>query len=149
MLTDVTPEALFAAGGRALLALPLVGSEERVRQEARDWLERACEQAPDRQGVEDARDLFLKLLAWRLGTIFVEELKGLEGVMEETATGQALLRRGQARECRRAIALVVASRFGAVPEWLPERLEAEADLERLEALLKAAAVVERVDDLQR
>ncbi len=73
--------------------------------------------------------------------------------MEETATGQALLRRGEERgraeECRRAIALVVAGRFGVVPDWLPARLEAETDLERLEALLKAAVVVERVTDLQQ
>lgn len=79
--------------------------------------------------------------------------------MEETATGQALLAKGEARgkalgeatgrltECRRAILLVVTSRFGAAPDWLAERLEAESDLARLEDLLRAAAKVARVEDL--
>ncbi|MCO5171277.1 MAG: DUF2887 domain-containing protein [Planctomycetes bacterium] len=161
ILTQVPPEALLAAGGPALVALPLVGPEERVREEAHAWLVRARAEAGDPQAVGDVQDTFLKLLAWRLGKMVVEELKGLEGVMEETATGQALLKRGEERgaargrvegradECRRAITLVVTARFGVVPEWLPAQLEAEADLVRLEELLRAAAVAQDPADLRR
>ncbi|MBX3469133.1 MAG: hypothetical protein KF878_19855 [Planctomycetes bacterium] len=152
VLTEVEPELLLAAGGPALVALPLVGPEEQVRGHAREWLALACAQADDREGAARAKDLFLKLLAWRLGTISIEELEGLEGVMEETATGQALLRRGEERgraeECRRAIALVISTRFGAVPDWLSERLAGEVDLARLEDLLRAAAVAEQVTALR-
>ncbi|MCO5164970.1 MAG: Rpn family recombination-promoting nuclease/putative transposase [Planctomycetes bacterium] len=164
VLTEVEPELLLAAGGPALVALPLVGPEEQVRWHAREWLALACAQADDREGAARAKDLFLKLLAWRLGTISIEELEGLEGVMEETATGQALLRRGEERgeargraegeakgraeECRRAIALVISTRFGAVPDWLSERLAGEVDLARLEDLLRAAVVAEQVTALR-
>ncbi|MCW8141837.1 MAG: DUF2887 domain-containing protein [Planctomycetota bacterium] len=160
VLAEVAPEALLSAGGAALVALPLVGPEERVRGRAREWLDLACAAAQDREGAEQTKDLFLKLLAWRLGTMILEELEGLEGVMEETATGRALLARGRAEgeargeargraeECRRAIALVVASRFGAAPGWLAERLAGEDDLARLEELLRAAATAEDVSALR-
>jgi hypothetical protein len=169
VLTDLDPARVLAkAGKRALLVLPLLGTEAQVQASAQDWLRRlraATERRAERARVED---LFARLVAWRLGTIDV--LSELEEVMDitETATGRALIARGvakgraegvaegvakgvargRAEECRRAIAVVVGARLGRVPAWLPASLEAVTRLTELERVLRGAANVERAADVK-
>lgn len=157
MLPDLDPALLLEAGGPALVALPLVGPEERVRANARGWLQAVRAQATDEQTRQHATDLFTRFLAWRLDTMDVKDLlaTGEEDVMKETATGRALLAegraegeaRGETRGRRRMILLVLETRLGAVPSWVSERLEKEHDLGRLEQLMKAAMHVESEADL--
>jgi len=160
VLTELDPATLLAAGGSALVALPLVGSEEQVKSGARSWLREVKQQA---SGHDRARvtDLFLRLLSWRLDIMDLSEfLDDPEESVENTATGKALLAKGEARgeargeakgraaEGRRAIALVLTTRLAALPSWVVPRLEQEHDLERLEAILVAATRVSVESDLE-
>ncbi len=153
VLTEMMPEDLLAAGGdAALIALPLVGPQERVSREAREWFQAVRDRASSEEERAKASDLFLRLLAWRLDRMEradVEQLvTGLEGVVDvsETPLGRFLIERGIERgvergrvaERRRTILLVLELRLGAAPDWVAARLEQEHDLDRLEALLAGA-----------
>lgn len=165
VLPEIAPEALLAAGGAALVALPLVGPEERVRADAHAWFQTVRSQAPTASERASATDLFVRLLSWRLGTMDVKQLlTGEEDAMKETATGRALLaegraeghakgftegrEKGRAEERRRTVLLVLELRLGAVPGWVGPRLEQEHDLERLEALLEGARQVTSEADVR-
>lgn len=78
---------------------------------------------------------------------------GLERLMKETATGRALFAEGFAkgyakREAITSITTVVEVRLGAVPAWLPARLETITRLSPLEKLLRGVLHVESLSDLE-
>jgi hypothetical protein len=149
VLTELEPDELLAAGGTALIALPLVGSPEQVKSGAREWLREVKRQVPDEERPR-AVDLFVRLLAWRLDIMDLQAFLDPEESVENTATGQALLAKGEAKgeargeargraiERRRAILLVLELRLGTVPARIGERLEKIDDLDLLDAVLERA-----------
>ncbi len=102
----------------------------------------------------DALDLFLKLLSGRLDGVNIHALlRGEEVVVENTATGRALVAvgeargeprgeaRGEAKGVRLAILDILDLRSIAVPPAVRARLEAETDLARLLAIHREARTV--------
>ena len=156
VLEQLSFDAFERMGGAALALLPLVGPRAGVEEGARRW-HRALKtdpglEMPQRQ---DSLELFLRLLADRLGTMDVEALLGEgEHVVEHTVTGQRLIERGLERglkqgleqgiergrdEARRLDVLkILDARFGPPPGHVVDRVNASAaqELERL--LIRAA-----------
>ena len=144
-------EPLERAGWKAWVALPLVGTEDEVLANARRWfdaLERAPEPTPEEHSI--ALELFLRLLAGRLPNVDMYALLGREEVLvRDTATGRAILAvgeargaaKGEAKGLRLAILDVLAVRGFAVPDAVLTRLETETDVDRLQAIRKAAREV--------
>lgn len=145
---QLDPAKLAGRGWAARLVMPLVGEDDAVVvRGAKRWLtelEAALVNAPERQVA--ARELFVKLLADRLPDANVYALsQGLEDVVEHTATGRALIEkgeaRGQAKGLRAAIVDVLEARGLTVPPAVRERLDRETDLARLAAIHRAAVTV--------
>lgn len=151
VLSELDPDRVARATPRAVIALPLVGPEARVKASARDWLVALREGARGRAQRDVATELFLKFLSWRLGTINVKLLlEGLEDVMDikATATGRAIFAEGRAEQCRQNIIAAAEARLGTAPRWLPARLDAVTDLRRLEKIFSDVLRVDRAADLR-
>ncbi len=116
-------------------------------EEARAWLRQVEEwwgELGERHGLgreramAEARTVYDYLVA--------EALQ--EGLQEGLEKGlQEGLEKGTVRTLRRAIYDVVEERFGEVPETVRQGLEAEADPDRLEGLVRRALRVSRPEDL--
>jgi hypothetical protein len=147
VLDRLSPELLERAGWKAWVALPLVGTRDAILANARRWfdaLERASEPTPDEHS--NALELFLRLLAGRLPEFDMYALlQREEVVVKDTATGRAIMAvgeaKGEAKGLRLAILDVLSVRGLSVPEDARARLEAETDLERLQAIRRAARTV--------
>lgn len=163
VLPELRPDDLLAVGGQALIALPLVGAEDRVKTDARAWLREVRSGAATDAERARATDLFVRLMAWRLSTMDLKHVLGEEDVVRETATGRALLAEGEARgeatgeargeargraaERRRTVLLALELRLGTVPPWVAPRLEEEQNLDHLDALIEAARRIESEAEL--
>lgn len=173
VLPDLRPEPLERRGGAARILLPLVGTEREVLERATEW-ERALRENRSFVSEEErwrAHDLFLRMLMERLRRLVVEKLLPEEAMIERTATGRSLIRRGmrkglkkglekglekgirkgrvegraegRAEALRTAILEVLRARFGRVPAALTRKL---ADVEDVKALQRGLGRAARMAD---
>jgi hypothetical protein len=154
VLRDIEPGELLRRGGVALAALPLVGSDDEVLAKAADWRRGLRDTAT--LGVRErtqALGVFLTLLADRFKGTDLSEILGKEGHMplEKTATGRAMIKRGEARGEARGKAIgkaagaiealqgafeaSVRDRFRRFPRAISSKLKAIDDRQRLTALV--------------
>ena len=162
VLSEVDPAALRRAGGAALVVLPLVGTEDQVRRQARGWRRRL--QRTTTLGTGDrerALQVFTALLADRIGAEGAASILGTEAMMgfEKTTLGRWLLARaraeakaqgaaqGEARGLRKAVEILVRARFGRVPRPVAGRLRTIEDPARLTRLLVAMPDAESLADV--
>jgi hypothetical protein len=161
VLTEIDPDALLALGGPALLALPLVGTEERVVRDSPGWLKNVREAACGAGDVAEATRLFLKFVTWRLGTMPEAPLASLKEVLMKGTVAEAfrdalkdvpevreMLAQERVTRTREAVATVIVARLGAAPEWLASRLDGITELPRLERLLASVARIESLAELE-
>lgn len=156
LLSDVDPARLEAAGWVGRIVLPLVGTEVDVQRNAGRWARDLQDDgARTTEERDKAIDLFLRFLSGRLGDVNMDAVLRSEGiVVEDTATGRALIAHGEARGeargrvlgevigLRRAILDVLEARGIAVRAEVTTRLDGESDIPRLEEILRAAVRVD-------
>jgi hypothetical protein len=136
VLPELAAEELLSRGGPALLALPLVGDEAKVRAESRAWL-REVRRTFDGPARRRALDIFFRFLAWRLSTLEATALLGEEELVDidDTATGRAMIARGEAKGRakgrvegrvegqRELLARQLIVRFGPLPADVRARID--------------------------
>ena len=137
VLPDVAPESLLDQDLQVWALLPLVGSEDRVANDAASWFEDLRERA-EASGDSKVVELFLRFLSTRLrDRLDVDDLMGGE-VMEDTLTGRNLLAKGERREARRLVTRLVQIRLGDGAAPYLARLES-ASQETLETIAERIA----------
>lgn len=151
VLAEVPPARLLERGGSALAALPLTGTTDEVLRSARSWQD-ALAATTDLSMRERAQaiSLFGRLLASRLVTMDVQGLLRDGGrIMEDTATGQALIEKGIEKARREDVARILEERLGPLPAAVSQRLAEVRSLEALSALLVEAVRVASFEEFSR
>lgn len=151
VLADLPPERLLERGGSALAALPLTGTTDEVLRSARGWHEvlAVTSDLTERERAQ-AISLFGRLLANRLVTMDVQGLLRDGGrIMEDTATGQALIEKGIEKARREDVVRILEERLGPVPATVVRRLSEVRSLDALSALLVEAVRADSLDEFSR